>query len=108
MVLDMVKKPADRDMLEFMMLQQEIGRPIIAPPDVPADRLAALRKAFDETLVDKAFLAEAKRLKLEIEPLEGAEAVRLVKRAYDMPKAVIARAKALLAPAKSGGKKKQG
>lgn len=107
MVLDMVKNPADRDMLEFMVLQQEVGRPIIAPPGLPADRLAALRKAFDATVHDPAFLAEAKRLKLEIDPVDADEALRLVKRAYAMPKDVIARAKTLLAPAK-GGKKKKG
>jgi len=110
MVLDMVKKPEDRHMLEFLMIQQEVGRPIVAPPGVPADRLAALRRAFDETMKDKAFLAEAGKLKLQIEPIGGAEMLNLIKRTYDMPKDVIARAKALLAssPGKAGGKKKKG
>ena len=107
MALDLVKKPQDKNMLEFLMLQQEVGRPIAAPPGIPADRLAALRKAFDETMKDPKFLAEAKKLRLKIEPVGGVEMLQLIKRTYDMPKAVIARAKALLGPgAKKGQKKK--
>ena len=107
MALDLVKKPEDKSMLEFLMLQQEVGRPIAAPPGIPADRLAALRKAFDETMKDPQFLAEAKKLRLQIEPVGGVEMLQLIKRTYDMPKSVIAPAQALLGPgAKKGHKKK--
>jgi hypothetical protein len=107
MALDLVKKPADRHMLEFLMLQQEVGRPIAAPPGIPGNRLAALRKAFDQTMTDRGFLTEAEKLRLRIEPVDGVDVLKLIKRTYDMPKDVIARAKALLGPgAGQGGKKK--
>ena len=106
MALDLVKKEADRDILEFMMIPQEMGRPFVAPPGLPAERLAALRKAFDATMSDPAFLAEAKKLKLQIEPIDAAEMERLIRRSFGMPKDVIARAKALLA-SRDGGKKKR-
>jgi tripartite-type tricarboxylate transporter receptor subunit TctC len=105
MALDMVKKPADRELLEFMMIPQEMGRPFVAPPEVPADRLAALRQAFAATMTDPAFLAEAKQLKLQIEPMDHAEMATLVKRLYAMPKDVIRDARKLMTK-KGGGKKK--
>jgi tripartite-type tricarboxylate transporter receptor subunit TctC len=98
MALDLVKKKEDRDILEFMMIPQEMGRPFVAPPGVPADRLTALRKAFDATMKDSAFLEEARKLKLQIEPIDAAEMDRLIQRSFGMPKEVITRAKALLGP----------
>jgi tripartite-type tricarboxylate transporter receptor subunit TctC len=65
--------------------------PLVAPPGIPADRAAALREAFQQMVVDKAFLDEAQKLGLEISPITG-EAVRsLLERSQKTPKDVIER-----------------
>jgi hypothetical protein len=63
---------------------------------VPANRIAVLRRAFDETLKDPAFLGDAKRLRMEIDPLTGEEVQALLNTAYSAPKAIIARAAPLI------------
>jgi tripartite-type tricarboxylate transporter receptor subunit TctC len=82
----------DRDVLELILIRQEMGRPFALPPGVPADRIATLRRAFDATLKDPGFVAEAQKLNLEIDPLTGAEIEGLLRKAYGAPKAVIAEA----------------
>jgi len=82
----------DRDVLEMILIRQEMGRPFAMPPGVPAERVAEFRRAFDTTIRDPAFLAEAQKLSLEIDPLSGAEISTLLDRAYGAPKAVIAEA----------------
>jgi tripartite-type tricarboxylate transporter receptor subunit TctC len=66
------------------------------PPGVPPDRVAILRSAFDATLKDPAFLAEAGKLQLEVEPLTGPEIAALLKTAYGTPKPIVARAAQLV------------
>jgi hypothetical protein len=63
---------------------------------VPADRVAALRKAFIDTLNDKEFLADAKRIKLEIEAVSGGEMQAMVRRLFALPKSLIARTRQAL------------
>jgi hypothetical protein len=75
-------KDKNRDILGFTTIVQEMGRPYLAPPGVPAERLAALRQGFDATMVDKAFVAEADKLSLEVSPLTGAEMEKLIERLY--------------------------
>ena len=60
-------------MLEFMMLQSATARAVVAPPEVPAERVAALRRAFDKTARDPEFLADAARHQIEIDPSTGEE-----------------------------------
>src|SRR5712692_9732207 len=67
--LELVTDPESRQVLELILIRQEAGRPFAAPPGVPADRLAALRRAFDATLKDAEFRLEAEKIQLEIEPL---------------------------------------
>jgi hypothetical protein len=97
--LDLVNETTDRQILELILIRQEMGRPYVAPPGVPADRVAALRAAFDATMKDPEFLAEAQRLQLEIDPLTGAQIAALLARAYGAPRAVVERAAALVEPA---------
>jgi tripartite-type tricarboxylate transporter receptor subunit TctC len=85
----------DRDVLELILIRQEMGRPFALPPGVPADRVTALRRAFDATLRDTAFLAEAEKLSLEIDPLTGEQISALLQKAYSAPKPVLAEAAAL-------------
>jgi hypothetical protein len=96
--LDLVADRDSRQVLELILMRQEPGRPFAAPPGVPADRLAALRQAFQDTLKDPEFVAEAGKLQLEIEPMSGAEIDRLLAKAYGSPPPVIRRAIELLAP----------
>jgi len=72
-LLDLVKDPRERAMVQLMQSNQFVGRSIHAPPGVPADRVAALRGAFDKTVRDPEFLARMKLLKLDVDPISGAE-----------------------------------
>ena len=71
LVVDLAKNEDDRQTLRLIFARQVLGRPFLAPPDLPADRAAALRKAFMDTMKDKAFLADAEKAKLEITPVSG-------------------------------------
>jgi hypothetical protein len=94
--IDLISDPADKKILELILIRQEMGRPFAAPPGVPADRAAMLRRAFDATLRDADFLADAKKLQMEIDPLTGDEIERLLKSAYGAPKPVVAQAAKLV------------
>jgi tripartite-type tricarboxylate transporter receptor subunit TctC len=96
MVMDMIKGGKDRDLLTFLMIPQEMGRPYAAAPGLPKARLAALRTAFAATMTDPAFLADAKRTRLIIEPIGGEQMTALVTRLGAMPKPTIAAAAKLL------------
>ncbi len=97
--LDLVEDAANRPVMELILIRQEAGRPFAAPPGTPADRLAALRKAFDETLVDPDFIAEAGKAQLEIEPMTGAAIAKMLTQAYAAPKPIVERAAELVYPA---------
>jgi tripartite-type tricarboxylate transporter receptor subunit TctC len=98
--LDLVTDAEKKQVLELILIRQEPGRPVAAPPGMPADRLAALRKAFDETMKDPEFVAEAKKLNMEIEPLTAAQLNKLLANAYATPKPIVQQAAALLTPEK--------
>lgn len=85
MWLDIAKSEADRQAMELLLSRLETGRPFFFPPDVPAARVTALRRAFDATMKDPAFLAEADKAKLEVDPMTGEEVERLVKEAAATP-----------------------
>lgn len=87
------KTPGDRQVLEVIYTGNAFGRPFLLPPDVPADRVEALRAAFAATLNDPQLLAEADRSKLDISFIGGAELQALVSRLYSTPDDVIARVK---------------
>jgi hypothetical protein len=70
-----------------------IGRPYIAPREIPADRLAALRAAFDAATKDPEFLAEAAKQRLAVTPMSGAEVERAITQLYQTPPDVVAAAK---------------
>ena len=93
---DILKEPISR----FVSLALTVSRPLAAPPNVPADRIAILRKAFDATMKDAAFLAEAEKLGAEIDPMEGQQVQDAVAEILSTPKDVIARIQAALGPQK--------
>jgi tripartite-type tricarboxylate transporter receptor subunit TctC len=97
--LDLVSDPANKKILELILIRQEMGRPYAAPPGVPAERIAALRAAFTATMADPDFLAEAQRFGLEIDPLGGEAIGKLLASAYAAPRDIVARAAELVEPA---------
>lgn len=90
-MMDLVEKPEDKQALELIFATQEMGRPFAAPPGIPADRAAALRKAFEAAIKDPALLADAKKQDLEIDTISGQEITDLLVKLYDTPKDVVAR-----------------
>ncbi len=87
---------SDRQALAMLFSRTEIGRPLFLPPAVPADRVEALRRAFDATMKDEGFLAEAKKIGLDIDPLSGEQVQTLVDKLAATPLAVVARVQAAL------------
>ena len=96
--LDLVTDPVKKQVLGLILVRQELGRPLAAPPGVPADRLEILRGAFDATMKDPQFLAEAAKLELEIEPLSAPEIDKLLADAFATPKPIVQEAAALIEP----------
>ncbi len=98
-VVDLAKNDEQRQVLELIFSQSSMGRAIFGPPGIPADRLAALRSAFDRMMVDKEFLAEADRMKMEInQPMSGAKIEELIARLYKTPPSVVAKAAEAINP----------
>lgn len=96
-VIEFVKDPLDRRIYEFFFARQEAGRPFVAPPDVPADRLAAIRAAFAEAAVDPAFVKDAEARGGSVELMDGVEMQALIDKAYQTPPDVIKAVKSYLA-----------
>ena len=87
--------PADRQLLEFTEAPIMIGYPFAMPPGVPAERVAAVRKAFDDTMADKDFQADMQRANLEFTPKTGAEIAALVDQLATTPQRVLDRYRAI-------------
>jgi tripartite-type tricarboxylate transporter receptor subunit TctC len=86
LVVDMAKTDEQRSLLRVVFSRQTMGRPFALPPQVPADRVAALRTAFDKMMRDPEFLAEAERTKLEVNsPASGEEVQSLVAEIMRVP-----------------------
>jgi tripartite-type tricarboxylate transporter receptor subunit TctC len=90
LILDLAKTDQQRAALKLIFSQQQLARPYVAPPGVPAERVAALRQAFDETMTDADFVAEAGRIELEINPIGGARLQALLAEVYASPPEVVA------------------
>lgn len=105
MGLDRVTDPVDHKATRLFLSQQEFGRPYVMPPNVPTERVAAMRAAFDATMKDPAFLAEAAKQRLDVSPLTGPSMEALFKDGYNLPKDVVARTVTLLRSAGAFGTK---
>jgi len=92
LIMDFAKSEDQQQIFKLIFARQVMGRPYLAPPGVPADRAAALRQAFMDTMKDPEFLAEAEKSQLEITPVPGEEVEKLVKDLYQTPKAIAAKA----------------
>ena len=93
LALDFMKDPSDRKVMELIISRQEIAFPDAAPPGVPADRLAALRKGFADTLRDQAFVQEAEKMGLEVSPVSGDEVLKILTAAYATAPELVERAR---------------
>jgi tripartite-type tricarboxylate transporter receptor subunit TctC len=89
LVLDLTNNPKEKAALRMIFSRQVMARPFAAPPNLPPDRMKALRDAFDATMKDPDFLAEMKRLDLEVRPQSGAKVEQLVKEVYSYPADVV-------------------
>ncbi len=85
-----------RKIFQLISSAPALGQPYVAPPGVPADRLAILRKAFTATLTDPAFLADAKKIRFLVEPMSAAEVAKIVYDTVHAPADIVAKAKAAM------------
>jgi tripartite-type tricarboxylate transporter receptor subunit TctC len=97
LIMDLASNERERQILKLILGRQQMGWPFIAPPDIPADRAQALRKAFDDTMKDPEFLAEAKSRLLDVNPMSGADIEKLIDELYQTPPNVLAATKAVIA-----------
>jgi tripartite-type tricarboxylate transporter receptor subunit TctC len=97
LTLDFAKTDDERQILALMYSPYAFGRPYVAPPGVPPDRIAVLRQAFIETLRDPATLEDAGRMRLDVDALPGDEVQAMVAKVFATPPAIVARLKAALA-----------
>ena len=95
-ILDFAKTEEQKSAVRYIYAGQGIGRPFVAPPDLEAGRLQLLRSAFDATMKDPEFLAEAKKSKLDLEPESGAYLEALIRQIYATPKPLIEKIGGLL------------
>ena len=92
LVMDLARNEADRQIMRLAFGNLEIARPFLAPPDVPADRIAALRSALDATARDPAFLEEARKLNMPISVASSREIETLLRDVYATPQPIVDRA----------------
>ena len=95
-VTDFVKNPDDRRVVELIISGTKLGTPLAFPGGVPADRVAAMRAAFQETMKDAEFLKEAEKLQLAVDPVRGEDMQAIVAEVLATPKDLAARARAFL------------
>ena len=89
---DLAKSEKDKAVLKLIFARQAWGRPFVAPPGVPADRVKALQDAFMATMSDPDFVADAKKQKLELAPISGEEVARLINAVVTSPQDIVAAA----------------
>ena len=94
---ELVKTEAERQAIEMMVTRLQFGRPFFLPPDVPPARVEALRRAFDATMKDPAYLAEAEKARLDVSPMPGEEIGPMVAKVLATPPAIVARVREALA-----------
>ena len=95
-MLELARTDADRAALTMMFARTEYGRPYFAPPDVPPARIEALRRAFEATMHDPDFVADAAQLQLELSPMRGEGLQALVAKLARTPPEIVARVRAAL------------
>jgi tripartite-type tricarboxylate transporter receptor subunit TctC len=92
LVMDLTKDKEKLQILKLILAAQEMARPFAAPPGIPADRKAALAKAFDDTMKHPEYLADAKKLDIDVNPVSGKNLDTLLAELYATPKDVVKKA----------------
>lgn len=100
LVTEFLSDPQKKAQLEFALSWLPMGRPFVAPPGVPADRLKLLRDGFMKTMADADLLADAKKLNLEIIPMSGEDIQGLLEKLYKTPPEIIAAVREIMVPKK--------
>jgi tripartite-type tricarboxylate transporter receptor subunit TctC len=95
-MLELARSEPDAQAMRMLFARTEYGRPYFLPPDVPSERVQALRRAFDATMTDPAFIADAARLHLDVDPMKGEEVQALVAQLANTPAEIVARVRAAL------------
>jgi tripartite-type tricarboxylate transporter receptor subunit TctC len=95
-VMEFATTEHQKQILRFVLNAQVLGRPFAAPPNIPADRAAALRKAFDEAMADPALLDEMKLKKLEVEHIRWQRIESLLTNLYSTPKTIVTETRAII------------
>jgi tripartite-type tricarboxylate transporter receptor subunit TctC len=90
LIMDFARTEDQKQIFNLVFARQPMGRPFLAPPGIPAERVAVLRKAFMDTMKSGEFLAEAEKMQLEINPVSGDAVQKIVQEVYRTPKAVAA------------------
>lgn len=96
LAVELAKSDEDRALLSFYVSSEQMGRSFLAPPDLPPERVAMLRKAYDETMQDEEFLSEIKKSHTEFSPMSGDKVQRLVAETTKVSPAVVARIRTIL------------
>jgi len=94
--IEIQRTAADKQLFEIAFAEQVMGRPFVLPPGMPPDRVAALRAAFDATVQDPDFLADAKQQNAHVDPVSGEAINALLDRVYSAPPDVVARIRQLI------------
>ena len=92
LITELAQNEEQRQIIRLIVAGQAIARPFFGPPGIPADRKQALRAAFDRTMQDPEFRAEAQRAKMDVNPMQGAEMESFLRELYAMPKDVVDKA----------------
>ncbi len=95
-LVDLARTEEQRQILELFSLSGKIGRSLVAPPGLPPQRITQLRSAFEATLKDPAFLADAARMRVALSPLSGEKLQAIIEKSFDYSPAIIAKAKSLV------------
>jgi tripartite-type tricarboxylate transporter receptor subunit TctC len=98
LLTDLARTDDERQVLEFITKAMSVGRPIGVGPGVPMDRVNVLRKAFDATLADPEFIAEAQKARMEIGPMDGVTVQRLIDDVQGAPAELRTKVRALMPP----------
>jgi tripartite-type tricarboxylate transporter receptor subunit TctC len=97
-ITDFAKTPEQKAILDLYFSQTVFGRPYIVAPEVPADRVAALRKAFTATMTDAELVSEAQRIHLDIDFVPGDKLQDMVRKIYSSPPELISKTREAVVP----------
>ena len=93
---ELAKSDDDRALLELFAARQDIGFPVFGPPQIPQERITALRAAYDNVMKDSDYAAAVKKMNVDFEPKTGAEMQALIERIYAVNPKIVGRARAIL------------